>query len=46
MYPNLWDPMKAMLRGKITAMRVSKNETIESIQYHLDSTSESSRTKM
>jgi hypothetical protein len=41
---NLWDTMKAMLRGKLIALRPPK-ETEQSIHYQLDSTSENSSTK-
>jgi hypothetical protein len=43
-YQNLWDTMKAMLRGKLIALRPPK-ETEQSIHYQLDSTSENSSTK-
>jgi hypothetical protein len=43
-YPNLWDTMKAVVRGKLSSECLQK-ETGESIHYLLDSTPERSRTK-
>jgi hypothetical protein len=43
-YPNLWDTMKAFVRGKLIAECLQK-ETRESTHKQLDNTSKSSRTK-
>jgi hypothetical protein len=44
-YSNLWDTMKAVLRGKLIPLSVSKKETGESIHYQPNSTPQSSRSK-
>jgi hypothetical protein len=43
-YPNLWDTMKAVLKGKQKSECCQK-EIAESMHYQLNSTPESSRTK-
>jgi hypothetical protein len=44
-YLNLWDSMKAVLRGKLVVLSACKKATRENIHLQLDHTSESSRTK-
>jgi hypothetical protein len=44
-YQNLWDTMKAVLRGKHITLSASKKQTGESIHYQFDRTLESSRRK-
>jgi hypothetical protein len=43
-YPNLWDTVKAVLRGKLSS-ECLQNKTGVSIHYQISSTPESSRTK-
>jgi hypothetical protein len=44
-YPNLWDTMKAVPRGKTHSSECLQKESGESIHEQLDSISENSRTK-
>jgi hypothetical protein len=44
-YPNLWDTMKAVLRGKLIVSECCQKETGETIHYQLNGTPESSRRK-
>jgi hypothetical protein len=44
-YPNLWDTIKAFLRGKLIPLSASQRKLEREYTSQLDSTSKSSRTK-